>query len=168
MTRAGFIRTRKGTRTAMKTLISATASTMISSAALAQSQITRAGTQPASIGAGEYFTGTVLVQPVFGLNADRNFSSGSVTFLPGARSNWHSHPHGQTLVVTSGAGWTQAEGEARVTINAGDVVWCPPGIRHWHGATDSSAMTHLAIQQAEDTSVVDWMEPVTEAQYLGQ
>ena len=74
----------------------------------------------------------------------------------------------QIAQIVKVAGWTQAEGEARVTINAGDVVWCPPGIRHWHGATDSSAMTHLAIQQAEDTSVVDWMEPVTEAQYLGQ
>ena len=168
MTRARPLQTRKRKTIAMKTLISAAASTMIAGAALAQTEVTRAGSQPASIGSGEYFTGTVLVQPLFDRNPDRGFSSGAVTFLPGARSNWHSHPHGQTLVVTSGIGWTQAEGEARVTINAGDVVWCPPGIRHWHGASDSSAMTHLAIQEAEGDSVVDWMEPVTDAQDQGE
>lgn len=88
------------------------------------------------------------------------------TFLPGARSNWHSHPKGQTIVVTSGTGWTQEEGGARHSIHAGDVVWCPPDIKHWHGATDSTAMAHTVVQEPEDGSVVNWMEPVTDEEHL--
>lgn len=153
----------------MKTLFTAAALSLVAGAALAQSQeITRAGSQPAVVGAAETFTGTALIQPVFGLNEDRDFSMGEVAFLPGARSHWHVHPRGQTLVVTKGTGWTQAEGGARTTLNAGDVVWCPPGIRHWHGATDSTAMSHLAINAAENGEVVTWMEPVADAQYHGQ
>jgi len=90
----------------------------------------------------------------------------SVTFEPGARSAWHTHPLGQTLIVTAGLGWTQCWGEPKVEIRPGDVISCPPGKKHWHGATATTAMTHIAIQEALDGKVVDWMEKVTEEQYL--
>jgi quercetin dioxygenase-like cupin family protein len=90
----------------------------------------------------------------------------SVTFEPGARSNWHTHPLGQTLIVTAGCGWTQCAGEPIVEIRAGDVIWCPPGHKHWHGATATTAMTHIAIQEALDGKNVEWMEAVSDAQYL--
>ena len=90
----------------------------------------------------------------------------SVTFEPGARSAWHTHPLGQTLIVTAGLGWTQCWGEAKVEIRPGDVISCPPGKKHWHGATPTAAMTHIAIQEALNGKVVDWMEKVTEEQYL--
>jgi quercetin dioxygenase-like cupin family protein len=89
-----------------------------------------------------------------------------VTFQPGARTAWHTHPLGQTLIVTSGTGWTQCDGEDRVEIHAGDVIWCPPARRHWHGATDSSAMTHIAIQESLNGSPVTWMEHVADEEYL--
>jgi len=94
-------------------------------------------------------------------------SCASVTFEPGARTAWHTHPLGQTLIVTLGCGWTQCEGEAIVEIRAGDVIWCPPNHRHWHGATATTAMTHIAIQEALNGKVVNWMEKVTDEQYLG-
>ncbi len=152
----------------MKTLLSAAALSLIAGTAMAQSEITRAGSQPASVGPAQYFTGTALVEPVFSPIEGRNFGMAEVTFLPGARSNWHTHPKGQTLVVTSGVGWTQVEGGERQTISAGDVVWCPPGVKHWHGATDTTAMSHLAIHEYEGDSVVEWMEQVTDVQYLGR
>lgn len=152
----------------MKTLLTAAALAATAAPALAQQQITQAGSQAAAVGAAENFTGTALIEPKFGVTEDRNFSMGSVTFLPGARSHWHTHPKGQTLVVTSGTGWTQEEGGERQTFRAGDVIWCPPGVKHWHGATDTTAMTHLAINEAEGGSVVTWMEPVTDAQYRGE
>ena len=93
-------------------------------------------------------------------------SCSSVTFEPGARSNWHTHPLGQTLIVTAGCGWTQCEGEPIVEIRAGDVVWCPPGHKHWHGATPTTAMTHIAVQEALDGKNVEWLERVTDEQYL--
>lgn len=86
---------------------------------------------------------------------------------PGARTNWHTHPLGQTLIVTAGCGWTQCEGEPRVEIRAGDVIWCPPGHKHWHGATSTTAMTHIAVQEALDGENVEWLERVTDAQYFG-
>jgi quercetin dioxygenase-like cupin family protein len=88
-----------------------------------------------------------------------------VTFEPGARTAWHTHPLGQTLVVTAGCGWTQCEGGAIAEIRAGDVIWCPPNHRHWHGATPTTAMTHIAIQEKKDGKVVDWMEQVSDDQY---
>ncbi|MFM0007685.1 cupin domain-containing protein [Paraburkholderia dipogonis] len=90
----------------------------------------------------------------------------SVTFEPGARSNWHTHPLGQILMVTAGCGWTQCEGESIVEIRAGDVTWCPPGHKHWHGASPTTSMTHIAIQEALDGKNVYWLEPVTDEQYL--
>ena len=90
----------------------------------------------------------------------------SVTFEPGARSHWHTHPLGQLLIVTTGRGWTQCAGEAKAEIRAGDVIWCPPGHKHWHGATSDTAMTHIALQEAVDGRMVDWLECVPDDQYL--
>lgn len=130
--------------------------------------LTKAGTQAGMIGSSDYFTGTAYVEPVFGAKDASPVSAGKVTFLPGARSNWHDHPAGQQLVVTQGTGWTQVEGGEKQVIQAGDVVWCPPGVKHWHGATDTTAVTHYAIQTNVDGSAVNWMEPVTDEQYGAQ
>ena len=126
----------------------------------------RAGSQPSQAGPSEYFTGNVRIGPLNSAPEPSRVSCASVTFEPGARSAWHTHPLGQTLVVTSGAGWTQCEGENVVRIQAGDVIWCPPGHKHWHGATPTTAMTHIAIQESLDGSPVTWMEKVTDEQYL--
>lgn len=128
--------------------------------------IIRKGSQPTVPGPAEYFTGKVRIDSMFARDGQSRMAGAIVSFEPGARTNWHAHPLGQTLVVTSGKGWTQCEDGPVVEINEGDVIWCPPGHRHWHGATPGSAMTHVAIQEARDGKVVDWMEPVTDAQYL--
>jgi quercetin dioxygenase-like cupin family protein len=128
-------------------------------------QITRSGSRPSAKGPADYFTGPVRVDPLFQAGDPARVSGGHVTFEPGARSAWHTHPLGQTLIVTSGKGWTQCEGGPIVEINAGDILWCPPNHRHWHGATPTTAMTHIAIQEALDGKVVDWMEQVTDAEY---
>lgn len=128
--------------------------------------IIRSGSQPAAIGSAQNFTGTVLIEPCFDPAESRSFGMAKVTFTPGARTHWHTHPKGQTLVVTSGIGWTQAEGQPRQTIVAGDVIWFPPGVRHWHGATDTAAMSHYAIQEREGESAVTWQEPVENNHYL--
>ncbi len=116
-------------------------------------------------GAITYFSGHVQVEQLFGAQADRSYSGGSVTFQPGARSAWHTHPKGQILLVTAGTGLVQEWGKTAQTISAGDVVWIPPGIKHWHGATPSSSLTHLALQDVVDGKAVDWMEQVSDAQY---
>lgn len=126
----------------------------------------RAGSQLSQPGPAEWFTGSVRIAPLNTAPAPARHGVASVTFEPGARTAWHTHPLGQTLVVIAGMGWTQCEGEAIVEIRAGDVVWCPPGHRHWHGASPATAMTHLAIQEALDGKMVDWMEHVTDNQYL--
>ena len=131
-------------------------------------QLRRNGSQPSSKGPAEYFTGNVRIDPLFQSPGPATFSGASVTFEPGARSAWHTHPCGQTLIVTAGLGWTQCEGEEKVEIRPGDVVTCPANKKHWHGATDKTAMTHIAIQEAKDGKVVDWLEKVSDAQYLGQ
>ena len=128
--------------------------------------IKRAGSQPSSRGPAEYFSGTVRIDPLFAASAPRRGSGGSVTFEPGARSAWHTHPLGQILIVTAGKGWTQCEGGPIVEINAGDIVCCPSNHRHWHGATPTTAMTHIAVQEAKDGKVVEWMEKVTDEEYL--
>jgi len=127
--------------------------------------IAPAGSQNAVYGAAENFTGRVRVDPLFVSGNDINASGAYVTFEPGARSAWHTHPAGQRLIVTSGVGLTQQEGQPVQTIRAGDVVSCPPGVRHWHGATPGSAMTHLAISGTVDGKSVDWKEQVTDEQY---
>jgi quercetin dioxygenase-like cupin family protein len=131
-----------------------------------QSQtITRAGSQPSTKGPAEYFIGNVRVDPLFPAKESAPYSGGMVTFEPGARSAWHTHPTGQHLIVTSGVGWTQEWGGPVVEIRAGDVVWCPPGVKHWHGATPTTAMTHLALTGAVNGKNVEWMEKVSDSQY---
>jgi quercetin dioxygenase-like cupin family protein len=127
--------------------------------------IKRAGTQASAKGPADYFTGTVRVDPLFEAPAPARVRGGSVTFEPGARSAWHTHPLGQVLIVTSGVGLTQCWGEAPVKIRPGDVILCPAGKKHWHGATPTSAMTHIAIQEALDGKVVDWLEKVSDEDY---
>ena len=135
-------------------------------AAFAQSQtITRAEDRGGSIGSEETFSGTAYVAPVFPPEMN-DVSAGEVTFLPGARSAWHTHPAGQMLVVTKGTGWVQERGEDKEVIQSGDVVWCPPEVEHWHGATDTTAVTHYAIQASEDGSAVNWGEKVTDEEYM--
>ena len=104
---------------------------------------------------------------LFGPNGPRTFGGATVVFEPGARTSWHSHPAGQTLVVTDGSGWMQTDGGPRHEVKAGDVVWTPPGVRHWHGATTATAITHIALQGEVSGRTVDWFEPVTDAQYQG-
>jgi len=129
-------------------------------------ELKRAGSQASARGPAEYFTGSVRIDPLNAPPAPARASCASVTFEPGARSAWHTHPLGQTLVVTSGCGWTQCAGGPIVEIHAGDVVWCPPGHKHWHGATPTTAMTHIAIQEALDGKNVEWLEKVTDDEYL--
>ncbi len=128
-------------------------------------EIKRNGTQPSGKGPEEYFTGTVRIDPLFEAPAPARVRCASVTFEPGAHTAWHTHPLGQTLIVTSGLGWVQSEGEPKREIRPGDVVWCPPNQRHWHGATSTTAMTHIAIQEALDGNAVTWMEKVNDVQY---
>jgi quercetin dioxygenase-like cupin family protein len=128
-------------------------------------EIKRIGSQPSVKGPEDWFTGTVRIDPLFQPNAPARTSGASVTFEPGARTAWHTHPLGQTLIVTAGCGRAQREGGSIEEIHPGDVVWFPPGVKHWHGATPKTAMTHIAIQEALDGKVVDWMEKVSDEQY---
>jgi quercetin dioxygenase-like cupin family protein len=120
--------------------------------------ILRAGSQPASKGPAENFTGNVTVTPLFPADASASYSGAYVTFEAGARSAWHTHPAGQRLVVTVGVGRTQEWGGRVQEIKAGDVIWCPPGVKHWHGASPTTAMTHLALTGVVDNKAVEWME----------
>lgn len=128
--------------------------------------IRKAGSQPSQAGPAEYFTGTARIDPLFPAQEGSNVSGALVTFEPGARSAWHTHPMGQNLIIISGVGWTQCEGGPKREIKAGDVVSCPCKKKHWHGATDTTAMSHIAIQEAKDGTPVTWMEKVTDEQYL--
>jgi quercetin dioxygenase-like cupin family protein len=130
-------------------------------------ELKRNGTQRSGKGPAEYFTGAVRIDPLFEAPDPSRARGASVTFEPGARSAWHRHPLGQTLIVTSGCGWVQSEGEPKVEIRPGDVVWCPANEKHWHGATPTTAVTHIAIQEALDGKVVEWMEKVSDEQYQG-
>jgi len=129
-------------------------------------QLYRNGSRPSQKGPPATFTGSVRLDVLNTAPAPARVAVASVTFEPGARTAWHTHPLGQTLIVTAGVGWTQCEGEPIVEIRAGDVIWCPPGHKHWHGATATTAMTHIAVQEALDGKFVDWMEHVTDEQYL--
>jgi quercetin dioxygenase-like cupin family protein len=130
--------------------------------------IKRVGSQPSTKGSVEYFTGIVRIDPLFQANNPARAVGASVTFEPGARTAWHTHPLGQTLIVTAGCGLAQGWGGGQVReICPGDVVWIPPGEKHWHGATATSAMTHIAIQEQLDGKTVDWMEKVSDEQYQG-
>src|SRR6476620_7054433 len=122
--------------------------------------IKRNGSQLCSNGPTKYFTGQVRINPLFQSPGPATFAGALITFEPGARSNWHTHPCGQTLLVTAGLGWTQCDGEAKIEIRPGDVVTCPPDKRHWHGATDKTSVSHIAIQEAKDGRSVEWLERV--------
>jgi len=131
-----------------------------------QMDIKRSGSQPSGKGSAEYFTGAVRIDPLFQAPDPARAVSASVTFEPGARTAWHSHPLGQTLIVTAGCGRVQRWGGPIEDIRPGDVIWFEPGEKHWHGATPTTAMTHLAIQERLDGKTVDWMEQVSDEQYL--
>jgi quercetin dioxygenase-like cupin family protein len=128
-------------------------------------EIKRSGSQPSGKGPADYFTGAVRIDPLFEALEPAHVRGASVTFEPGARTAWHTHPLGQTLIVTSGVGWAQHWGGPIEEIRPGDVVWFSPGEKHWHGATPTAAMTHIAIQDSLNGKVVDWMEHVNDEQY---
>src|SRR3989442_15406753 len=127
--------------------------------------ITRRGSQQSSKGSAQSFTGSVRIEPVFDAHDPSRDTGGRVTFEPGARTAWHTHPLGQTLIVTAGTGWIQQWGGPTEEIREGDVVWIPPGQKHWHGATPTGTMTHIAIQEFLDGKNVNWMETVSDEQY---
>lgn len=128
-------------------------------------EITRIGTQPSGKGPANWFTGSVRIDPLFQPNEHRRAAAATVTFEPGARTAWHTHPLGQTLIVISGVGWAQREGGQVEEIHPGDIVWFNANEKHWHGASPSMAMTHIAIQEQLNGKVVDWMEKVSDEQY---
>jgi quercetin dioxygenase-like cupin family protein len=128
-------------------------------------EIKRSGSQPSGKGPADYFTGTVRIDAPFQGSAPARVSGATVTFEPGARTAWHTHPLGQTLIVTSGYGWVQRERGPIEEIRPGDIVWIPPGEKHWHGATPTTAMTHIAIVEQLDGKTADWMEHVSAEQY---
>jgi quercetin dioxygenase-like cupin family protein len=130
-------------------------------------EIKRVGSQASTKGPADWFTGAVRIDPLLQPPAPARVVGASVTFEPGARTAWHTHPLGQTLIVLAGCGRAQRQGGPVETIHPGDVVWIPPGEKHWHGAAPTTGMTHIAIQENLDGKVVDWMEPVTDEQYRG-
>lgn len=129
--------------------------------------IKRSGSQPSSVGPTDWFTGTVRLDPLSSPPDPARVACALVTFEPGARTAWHTHPLGQTLLVTTGCGWARREGGPIEEIRPGDVVWFPPGEKHWHGATATTTMSHVAIQEKLNGSAVDWMEQVSDEQYRG-
>src|SRR6266566_2068988 len=128
-------------------------------------KVTRSGSQPSAKGPGEHFTGSVSINPLLSENPPAHTSGGRVTFEAGARTAWHSHPLGQTLIVTAGTGWVQQWGGQVEEMRQGDVIWIPPNVKHWHGATASTSMTHIGIQESLDGKTVEWMEKVRDEQY---
>ena len=142
----------------------------LSSASAAEQQepikVTRVGTQPSSAGGDQNFTGSVRVDSRFQASAPARVGGGIVTFEPGARTAWHTHPLGQTLIVTAGVGRVQKWGDSVQEIRPGDVVWIPPGVKHWHGASPTVGMSHIAIAESLDGKSVEWMEKVSKEQYV--
>jgi quercetin dioxygenase-like cupin family protein len=128
-------------------------------------EIKKIGSQPSTKGPGEWFTGMVRIDPLFQTSPPARVAVSSVTFEPGARTAWHTHPLGQTLIVTAGSGWVQRAGAPIEKIYPGDVIWFSPNEKHWHGATPATALTHIAIQEQLDGKVVEWMEKVSDSQY---
>ena len=129
-------------------------------------EISRNGSRPSAKGAPETFTGSAIVDPLYAPNKNTSSSGSLVTFEPGARSAWHTHPAGQILIVASGTGWVQEEGGPKIEVKPGDVIWTPSGVKHWHGASATNGMSHIAITNVVDGRNVDWMEHVTDEQYL--
>lgn len=128
-------------------------------------QITRIGTRPSQKGPADWFTGSVRIDPLFEPNDARRAAASVVTFEPGARTAWHTHPLGQTLIILTGCGWVQREGGPVEEVHPGDVVWFEPHEKHWHGATPTVGMSHIAIQEAWNGKVVEWLEKVSDEQY---
>jgi quercetin dioxygenase-like cupin family protein len=158
----------------MKNIVAAVLSLSLATSAFAQAGagstpqamvVTRAGSQASVKGPAQNFSGSVRVDPLFGAHAPSTTSGAAVTFEPGARSAWHTHPAGQVLVVTAGVGRIQQAGGPVQELHPGDVVWTPPGVKHWHGAAPTTAMTHIAIQEAVAGKPVEWMEKVSDEQY---
>jgi quercetin dioxygenase-like cupin family protein len=131
-------------------------------------EIKRVGSQPSNQGPADWFTGKVRIDPLIAAPEPARVAGASVTFEPGARTAWHTHPLGQTLIVTSGCGWAQRDGGPKQEIHPGDVVWFSPSEKHWHGATSTTAMTHIAIQEHLDGKAVEWMEHVSDEEYNQQ
>jgi quercetin dioxygenase-like cupin family protein len=139
---------------------------MIASVAAAETmQVSPNGSRSSAAGPAETFSGNVTVTPLFPANKHSAASGGQVEFAPGARSHWHTHPAGQMLVITSGVGWVQEENGQKIEVKPGDVIWTPPGVKHWHGAQSDHSMTHIAVTPVVNGKNVDWMEPVTDVQY---
>ncbi len=134
-------------------------------AAVGTMEVSRAAARPPAAGSGDWFTGNVTITPLFDPKGQSQVGAALVRFEAGARTAWHKHPLGQRLVVLEGTGWIQVEGGPVEAIQAGDVVWCPPDLRHWHGATPTTEMAHIAIQEAENGSPVEWMEHVPDQIY---
>jgi quercetin dioxygenase-like cupin family protein len=130
-------------------------------------EIKRSGSQPSGKGTAEYFTGTVRIDPLFNPPEPARVAMALVTFEPGARTAWHTHPLGQTLIVTAGSGWVQRKGDKIEEIHQGDVIYFEPGEKHWHGASATTALSHIAIQEKLNGSPVDWMEQVSDEEYNG-
>lgn len=154
----------------MKQILAAAVSVSLLGAAPAHAEnieITPNGSRPSASGPAENFTGSVVVDPLFAATGSTAASGAHVTFAPGARTAWHTHPAGQTLIVTSGLGWVQEWGGDKQEIRAGDVIWIKPGVKHWHGATVANGMRHIAIQENVGGKVVTWMEHVSDEQYRG-
>ncbi|XTZ36547.1 (R)-mandelonitrile lyase [Salmonella enterica] len=128
--------------------------------------IIRNASQPSAKGPNDYFTGPVRIDSPFSATPPARVGGATVTFEPGSRTAWHTHPLGQTLIVIHGQGWIQCEGEEKKTINQGDIVWIPENIRHWHGATATTAMTHIAIAESLDGSPVTWLDKVSDEEFL--
>jgi len=128
-------------------------------------QVTPGGANPSIIGAPSNFTGIAAVTPLFPATDETHATGGLVTFVPGARTAWHTHPAGQMLIIVSGRGWVQEEGQPKVTVKAGGVVWIPAGVKHWHGATATDPMSHIALSYMRDGNNVIWLETVTDEQY---
>lgn len=131
----------------------------------AKMEVSASGTRDPVAGPVEVFTGEVTVTPLFTPNEFRRAGAGHVTFAPGARSAWHRHPKGQTLIITRGTGWVQQKGAPKLEVKEGDVIWTPPDVIHWHGATDTEAMSHIATQEPVDGIAVEWLEKVTDEEY---
>jgi quercetin dioxygenase-like cupin family protein len=127
--------------------------------------VQRAGSQPSAKGPAEYFTGSVRIDPVIPTTAPARLGGATVTFEPGARTAWHTHPLGQMLIVIAGCGLVQSKGGPVMKIRPGDIVWCPPGEKHWHGATATTGMSHIALLESLDGKAVEWMEHVTDEEY---
>ena len=155
----------------MKPIIVAVVAFALLGAASVQAESTKIspnGSRPSAKGPAEYFTGSVTVDPLFGANEHTAASGAVVTFEPGARSAWHTHPAGQVLIVTSGTGWVQEEGGRKREIKPGDVIWTPPGVKHWHGGTATNSMSHIAVTNMAGGKNVDWMEKVSDEQYSAE